>query len=267
MGGNPAENHPVGFKWFMEARRTRNAKLVAVDPRFTRTAAVADLYAPIRPGTDIAFLLGMIRYAIEKKRFTRTTSSSTPTSDHHRRKIHLRGRAVSGFDAAKRNTSRPAGTTRPTRDHGYEVDPSWRIPAACSAAKKHVDRYTPEMVERICGTRRDFPQVAEAGDLDRKRAAVWDHHLRARLDPALDRRADDPRRGHVQLLLGNVGRPGGGVNAFRRPLEYPGRHRHGGHLRDLARLSQDRPSAPRHPCPSKWRTRSRPRSTSRPGPP
>src|SRR3954453_2988046 len=69
MGGNPAENHPVGFKWFMEARRTRNAKLVAVDPRFTRTAAVADLYAPLRPGTDIAFLLGMIRYAIEKKRY------------------------------------------------------------------------------------------------------------------------------------------------------------------------------------------------------
>ena len=63
MGGNPAENHPVGFKWFMEARRTRNAKLVAVDPRFTRTAAVADFYAPIRPGTDIAFLLGIIRYA------------------------------------------------------------------------------------------------------------------------------------------------------------------------------------------------------------
>src|SRR5512141_1725955 len=56
MGGNPAENHPVGFKWFMEARRTRGAKLVVVDPRFTRTAAVADYYAPIRPGSDIAYL-------------------------------------------------------------------------------------------------------------------------------------------------------------------------------------------------------------------
>ena len=69
MGGNPAENHPVGFKWFMEAKRTRGAKLIAVDPRFTRTAAVADLHAPIRPGTDIAFLNGLIRYAIETKRF------------------------------------------------------------------------------------------------------------------------------------------------------------------------------------------------------
>src|SRR5207248_11077066 len=69
MGGNPAENHPVGFKWFMEARRTRNAKLVVVDPRFTRTAAVADFYAPIRPGTDIAFLLGLIRYALNTGRY------------------------------------------------------------------------------------------------------------------------------------------------------------------------------------------------------
>jgi len=69
MGGNPAENHPVGFKWFMEAKKTRNAKLVVVDPRFTRTASVADLYAPIRPGTDIAFLLGLIRYALTNNRF------------------------------------------------------------------------------------------------------------------------------------------------------------------------------------------------------
>src|SRR5437588_1934557 len=69
MGGNPAENHPCGFKWAIEAKKTRNAKLVAVDPRFTRTAAVADYYAPIRAGTDIAFLLGMIRYALENKRF------------------------------------------------------------------------------------------------------------------------------------------------------------------------------------------------------
>src|SRR5260370_2002796 len=69
MGGNPAENHPVGFRWFMEARKGRGAKIVAVDPRFTRTAAVADLYSPIRSGTDIAYLLGLIRYAINTGRF------------------------------------------------------------------------------------------------------------------------------------------------------------------------------------------------------
>src|ERR1044071_3971766 len=67
MGGNPAENHPVGFKWFMEARRRRGAKLVVVDPRFTRTAGVAELSAPVPPGSDIAFLLGLIRYTIANK--------------------------------------------------------------------------------------------------------------------------------------------------------------------------------------------------------
>src|SRR5438270_13312923 len=69
MGGNPAENHPCGFKWFIEAKKTRNAKLVVVDPRFTRTAAVADLYAPLRAGSDIAFLHGLVRYALEHKRY------------------------------------------------------------------------------------------------------------------------------------------------------------------------------------------------------
>jgi len=65
MGGNPAENHPCGFKWPIEAKRTRGAKMISVDPRFTRTSAVADLFCQIRAGTDIAFLGGVIRYALE----------------------------------------------------------------------------------------------------------------------------------------------------------------------------------------------------------
>src|SRR5580692_11472607 len=68
MGGNPAENHPCGFKWAMEAKRDRNAKLISVDPRFTRTSSTADLFVQIRAGTDIAFLGGLIRYAIENNR-------------------------------------------------------------------------------------------------------------------------------------------------------------------------------------------------------
>src|SRR5688572_32486991 len=68
MGGNPAENHPVGFRFVMEARRNRNAKLVNVDPRFNRTAAVADRFAQIRAGTDIAFLGGLINYALMHNR-------------------------------------------------------------------------------------------------------------------------------------------------------------------------------------------------------
>src|SRR3979411_3509787 len=65
MGGHAAEAHPCGFKWVIEAKIENQAKLVVVDPRFTRTASVADLYAPIRPGTDIAFLSGVIRYLLE----------------------------------------------------------------------------------------------------------------------------------------------------------------------------------------------------------
>src|SRR5579862_5639674 len=68
MGGNAAEAHPCGFKWVTEAKANNAAKLVVVDPRFTRSAAVADLYAPIRPGTDIAFLSGVIRYLLEQNK-------------------------------------------------------------------------------------------------------------------------------------------------------------------------------------------------------
>src|SRR5438046_2675721 len=71
MGGNPAENHPCGFKWPIEAKRQRNAKMIVVDPRFTRTAATADMFLQIRAGTDIAFLGGFINYAIQNGRFNR----------------------------------------------------------------------------------------------------------------------------------------------------------------------------------------------------
>ena len=71
MGGNPAENHPCGFKWPIEAKLTRNAKMIVVDPRFTRTAATADLFLQIRAGTDIAFLGGLINYAIRNNRIAK----------------------------------------------------------------------------------------------------------------------------------------------------------------------------------------------------
>src|SRR5213082_3511192 len=71
MGGNPAENHPCGFKWAIEAKRTRNAKMIVVDPRFTRTAATADLFCQIRAGADISFLGGMIKYAIDNNRIAK----------------------------------------------------------------------------------------------------------------------------------------------------------------------------------------------------
>jgi formate dehydrogenase major subunit len=219
MGGNPAENHPVGFKWFIEAKKTRNAKIIAVDPRFTRTAAVADLYAPIRPGTDIAFLNGIIRYAIEKKRYH---------EDYV--KIHTNGPYIigekfgfhdglfSGFDAAKGEYDKAAWGYQPDeKTTGYSVDPTLQNPRCVfQLLKAHVDRYTPEMVERICGTPKGtFEKVAEivtsTGNAERvgtiTYALGWTQHSTG---------VQMIRAGAtLQLLLGNVGRPGGGMDAFR----------------------------------------------------
>jgi len=219
MGGNPAENHPCGFKWAIEAKKTRNAKIVAVDPRFTRTAAVADYYAPLRPGTDIAFLSGIIRYAIHSKRFH---------EDYV--KIHTNGPYVvsekygfhdglfSGFDPAKGEYLKDSWAYEPDeKTQAYRVDPTMQDPRCVfQLLKRHVDRYTPEMVEKICGTPKEkFLKVAEivsstgtaarAGTI--MYALGWTQHSTG---VQMIRTA-----AILQLLLGNVGRPGGGVNALR----------------------------------------------------
>ena len=79
MGGNPAENHPVGFRFAMEAKKRRKAKIVCVDPRFTRTAAVSDVYVPLRSGSDIAFLAGSSTTPSVTTSITATMSRSTRT--------------------------------------------------------------------------------------------------------------------------------------------------------------------------------------------
>ena len=93
MGGNPAENHPCGFKWAIEAKRQRNAKMIVVDPRFTRTAATADLFLQIRAGADIAFLGGVIHYAHRESAHRQRVSGQ-----FHQRGVHRQG----GFQAAGR---------------------------------------------------------------------------------------------------------------------------------------------------------------------
>jgi formate dehydrogenase-N alpha subunit len=219
MGGNPAENHPVGFKWFMEAKKVRHAQLVVVDPRFTRTAAVANFYAPLRPGTDIAFLLGLIRYALETGRYHQ---------DYVR--IHTNGPYLvqpafgfedglfSGWDPGKREYAKDTwGYQADPQTQGYAVDPTMQNPhCVLQLLKQHVARYTPEMVERICGTpAAKFLKVAEivtsTGNAQRAGtityALGWTQHSTA---VQMIRAA-----AMLQLLLGNVGRPGGGVNAFR----------------------------------------------------
>jgi len=218
MGGNPAENHPVGFKWFMEARKARGAKIVAVDPRFTRTGALADLYAPIRAGTDTAFLNGLIRYALEKKRYhedyvkLHTTAPLLVNAG-----FSFNDGLFSGFDEKAGTYDKSSWTYQLDEKGAAKQDPSMQDPqCVLQLLKEHVDRYTPEMVERICGTpQTTFAKVCDivtsTGNAERvgtiTYALGWTQHSSG---VQMIRAA-----AILQLLLGNVGRPGGGVNAFR----------------------------------------------------
>ena len=219
MGGNPAENHPVGFKWFIEAKKTRGAKIIAVDPRFTRTAAVADLYAPLRPGSDIAFLLGIIRYAIDKKRYHEDYVKIHTNAPYViGEKFAFNDGLFSGFDPEKGDYAKGTWAYEAEGEgKAYKVDPTLQDERCVfQLLKKHVDRYTPEMVERICGTPKDrFLQVCDIVTSTGNAAKVgtityalgWTQHSTG---------VQIIRAGAMlQLLLGNVGRPGGGVNAFR----------------------------------------------------
>ena len=125
MGGNAAEAHPCGFKWVTEAKANRGAKLIVVDPRFTRSAAVADFYAPIRPGTDIAFLLGVINYLHrERQDPAGVRARPTPTPSYIVKDgFAFNDGLFTGYDEEKRDydRSRP-GTTRSARTASPMVD-------------------------------------------------------------------------------------------------------------------------------------------------
>jgi len=264
MGGNPAENHPCGFKWPIEAKLERNAKLIVVDPRFTRTAANADLFLQIRAGSDIAFLGGLINYAIEQNRIARDyvlnyTNASFLVQEGF--KLPEDG-LYSGFDPSAKAYDRsgwnyegsggapqsgsgsgsaagqapqalpkpeggghqaggPAGAKTVARlPDTVTHDPALENPRCVfQLLKQQYSRYTPEVVERITGIPRD--QFLKAADLftsirkdgDMKKAATiiyavgWTQHT---FGTQIIRAA-----AILQLLMGNVGRAGGGVNALR----------------------------------------------------
>ena len=119
MGGNAAEAHPCGFKWVTEAKANNGAKLIVVDPRFTRSAAVADVYAPIRPGTDIAFLSGVMRYLLGNNKIHQEyVKAFTNASLHRQGRLRLPGRAVHRLRrrrARATSTARPGTTSSTTR--------------------------------------------------------------------------------------------------------------------------------------------------------
>jgi len=223
MGGNPAENHPCGFKWPIEAKRQRNAKMIVVDPRFTRTAATADLFVQIRAGSDIAFLGGLIRYAIENNRVARDylvhfTNAAFVVQEGF--KLPEDG-LFSGFDAAKKSYDRSswnyAGMEHAT---SLPYDPTLENPRSVfQLLKQHYSRYTPEMVELITGIPKD--QFLKAADLftsirkdgDTKKVATILYAVGFTQHGSATQTIRTAAM--LQLLLGNVGRAGGGVNALR----------------------------------------------------
>src|ERR1700752_1126677 len=268
MGGNPAENHPCGFKWAIEAKLHRNAKTIVVDPRLTRTAATADLYLQIRAGSDIAFLGGLINFAIQNNRIAHDylvnyTNAAFIIKD--RFKLPDDG-LYSGFDPEKKTydksswnyeeggdlTGKPvAASPQPhlqnaaahaSEAHGYQAasaaggkattTPAPSLPGKIAfdmslqhprcvfqLLKQQYSRYTPEVVERITGIPKDqflkaaemYTSVRKDGDMKKVSTVIyavgWTQHS---FGTQIIRTA-----AMLQLLMGNIGRAGGGVNALR----------------------------------------------------
>ncbi|QBR03716.1 formate dehydrogenase-N subunit alpha [Paraburkholderia pallida] len=234
MGGNSAEAHPCGFKWVVEAKAHRGAKLIVVDPRFNRTASVADLYAPIRTGTDIAFLGGVIRYLLSNDKIQHEyVKNYTDFTFIVRDDFAFSNGLYSGYDSQTRSYDKSTWEYEFDADGYVKSDPSLRHPRCVyQLLKAHYSSYTPEMVESICGTPKEkFLQVCEmlattsspgkAGTL--LYALGWTQHSIG---------SQIVRTGAmVQLLLGNIGIAGGGVNALRGHSNIQG-------LTDLGLLSQ-----------------------------
>jgi formate dehydrogenase major subunit len=218
MGGNAAEAHPCGFKWVTEAKAHRKAKLIVVDPRFTRSASVADLYAPIRAGSDIAFLAGVINWLLANDRIQHEyVKAYTDFAFVVREDFGFADGIFTGYDAAKRRYDKASWDYEIGAD-GYAVtDPSLAHPRCVyNLMKAHYARYTPEMVASICGTPKDkFLRICEmiGGTAAPDRvmtimyALGWTQHS---VGSQMIRTA-----AMVQLLLGNMGMPGGGMNALR----------------------------------------------------
>jgi formate dehydrogenase major subunit len=216
MGSNMAECHPVAFRFVMQAKLA-GTKVMHVDPRFTRTSAMADTYAPLRAGSDIVFLGGLIRHVLEEEKYFKEyvvayTNAATVINSEFKDTEELDG-LFSGWDPDRREYDPKSWRyERPVR-----TDPSLQDPRCVfQILRKHYARYTPELVERVCGTPREtFLQVArtlcEASGPDRSAAICyavgWTQHTTG---------VQTIRAATIlQLLLGNVGRPGGGILALR----------------------------------------------------
>ena len=220
MGSNPASNHPISMKWIMRARE-KGAKLLCVDPRFTQTAAKADLYAPLRSGTDIAFLGGMINYILDKELYFKEyvanyTNAAFLVSPDYKGPAELDG-LFSGYNLEKKNYDKSTWAFQKDANGIALKDPTLQDPnCVFQLLKKHYARYTVDKVVSITGTPKDkllevYEIYGATGKPDRVgtecSAMGWTQHtigtqnIRAMTI--------------IQVLLGNMGMAGGGINALR----------------------------------------------------
>ncbi len=242
IGANPAENHPAMMNWVNEARDKNGAKLIVVDPRFTRTAATADYYTKLRSGTDIVFLGALINYTIQNKLFNEDyvkyyTNALTLVNADFKGPADLEGyfsgynadtkvydRKTWGYQTESRTVS--MAQKDPQTGASTTVDKQVSVPLQASSfddpnsvfahLANHYARYTPEMVERICGTpQADFLEVAKAycatGAPDKTGGIFYAMGQTQHTVGTQNVRAI----AMLQLLLGNIGVPGGGVQALR----------------------------------------------------
>jgi formate dehydrogenase-N alpha subunit len=242
IGANPAENHPASMGWVNTARDRSGAKLIVVDPRFTRTAATADFYCSLRSGTDIVFLGGLINYAIENGLYNEEyikyySNALTLIDPDFEGPAELDG-LFSGYDPSSRTydttswqyqtEERTVTVAETDPDTGVEREVEKVVDVVKQATglddpdcvfahlRKHYARYTPEMVERVCGTPKDkFLQVAEifcaTGAPDKTGTIFYAMGQTQHTVGTQNVRS----MAMLQMLLGNIGMPGGGVNALR----------------------------------------------------
>ncbi len=217
MGANPAENHPISFRWLTKARE-KGAKIISVDPRFTRTSSQADIYAPIRSGADIAFLGGMINYILENKLYheeyvVNYTNAGLIVEDTYSFEDGL----FSGYDEKTRSYDKAKWSFKTDAEGKYIRDYTLQDPnCVFQLMKKHYSRYDLDKVVSVTGTpKEDYLKVvkafAETGKPGKAGTILYAMGTTQHTVGSQNVRS----YGIVQLLLGNIGLQGGGINAMR----------------------------------------------------
>ncbi len=217
MGSNCAEHHPMTFKWVIKAKE-KGAVVMHVDPKFSRTSARSDFHVPIRSGTDIAFLGGMVKYILEnKKYFEEYMMEYTNAAFIVGEKYSFTDGLFSGFDPKARKYDKAAWAFEKDEAGLPKRDTTLAHPrCVLNLLKKHYDRYTMERVSSVTGvSQADIKRVYEAftatGRPDKAGTVIyalgWTQHTVGVQNIRLS--------AMVQLLLGNIGIAGGGINALR----------------------------------------------------